>query len=754
MQTERFTPGLRGNNPDYREPKMDKSRNPKKDDTSAEQVLPVLHTRPTGKLKGFMVISEMILQKYGQEAATVMALLSNTATTWQATTKWVSDETQMSMKRTKKAVQKLVLAGYITRIPVRLGGKLHGNILQSSAEGNIKQLVRSIVSYKVEEDTKEAATRQVRKRAVLWKHNSSREESTKRKTRRRRGGRGDVCNAEQTAANGRFSGASLQGYTDTITPEGAPLGTPIMLTPEEKGKNEPQSPLAFAKGVFSEFLIRADGVVIPRVADPTARAQMILTILNDEEEKECNPLTPGEEAQLLGVVERELVEQVTSIEENNKNTVDEADSGGVSVDPNFLIPRELEFRSYDLRAVRHARGMWGYGELYQSPCLWDAAQLHSPRFFPNRVVTTNNIIARAMLAPKFAVTYKDDADYDARTAKYASFHEGFQVFNGFIPRKLEDKRNAVFEVFSHEEDVELGLEHIPLQELRGDGAHLWLHTHRVGLVFLSCLRDPATELTEALAYKLVRKLRKGSVLPEDIFRLWIPAHHGIGLLSAEAAIERLSCKAFKRLETEDAIASYWTAARRMNDSNMLVCPPVHGGEFSFWKEREIYETDLLESLLNAGLTKLELFNKVSAQGHGKVLDALYACGVDAYNPGSLELRDHFENLAAVWLRAKVDGDAEASLALERWGAMKQLKRWTMCYDHGRAWLTRVHEAWEFDNLPDVAEMIGWDSHAEWEQLADLRRYAMRKSWFAFKDGSGILHQRWNRLMLQIDLKIV
>ena len=78
----------------------------------------------------------------------------------------------------------------------------------------------------------------------------------------------------------------------------------------------------------------------------------------------------------------------------------------------------------------------------------------------------------------------------------------------------------------------------------------------------------------------------------------------------------------------------------------------------------------------------------------------------------------------------------------------------MCYDHGRAWLTRVHEAWEFDHLPDVAQMIGWEAHAEWEQLADLRRYAMRKSWFAFKDGSGILHQRWNRLMLQIDLKIV
>jgi hypothetical protein len=313
MQTERFTPGLRGNNPDYREPKTDKSRKTKKDDISSEQVLPVLHTRPTGKLKGFMVISEIILQKYGQEAATVMALLSNTATTWQATTKWVSDETQMSMKRTKKAVQKLVLAGYITRIPVRLGGKLHGNILQSSAEGNIKQAMRSIVSYKVEEDTKEAATRQVRKRAIRWNHNSSREEPAKRKTRHRRGGRIDGGNAEQTAGNARYSGASPQGYTDTITPERPPLSSPIMSTPEEKGKNEPQNPLAVAKGVFSEFLIRADGVVIPRVADSTARAQMVLTILNNEEEKEYNPLPPDEEEQLLGVVERELVEQVTSI---------------------------------------------------------------------------------------------------------------------------------------------------------------------------------------------------------------------------------------------------------------------------------------------------------------------------------------------------------------------------------------------------------------------------------------------------------
>ena len=170
MQTQRFDPGLKGNNPGLKKPKAPAAPKEETNTTPVKtfkaHVMPVLHARPPGKKKGFVTLPTDLLDKCGADAFVIMGMINDQAPTFQMNAESIAARTGLSLSRTNAAITALVKHGYAYRIPNRQGGLLNGNVIQTNVEGNIVPLPGSALHYSVDEDTAEAARRPVRRDSI------------------------------------------------------------------------------------------------------------------------------------------------------------------------------------------------------------------------------------------------------------------------------------------------------------------------------------------------------------------------------------------------------------------------------------------------------------------------------------------------------------------------------------------------------------------------------------------------------------
>lgn len=84
---------------------------------------------------------------------------------FQLTQARVAELSELSRTVCDKAIQQLVMAGYMARVECRKAGRRFGHVLQSCLAGKIVKLDGYVTHFPFDVDTKEAATRQARKKA-------------------------------------------------------------------------------------------------------------------------------------------------------------------------------------------------------------------------------------------------------------------------------------------------------------------------------------------------------------------------------------------------------------------------------------------------------------------------------------------------------------------------------------------------------------------------------------------------------------
>lgn len=150
-------------------PKAKRSPKVKEPKEYKAQERPVLHVHADGKRKGIMVVPKEIADKCGPDAATIMAMISTHAPTFQHCHASIAAECQMSMRRVSKACVALEKHGYACRVTLH-GGRLRGTTLQTNANGNIQPLTGSVLPYYCEDGSIVAAERPKMRRSMRrWK---------------------------------------------------------------------------------------------------------------------------------------------------------------------------------------------------------------------------------------------------------------------------------------------------------------------------------------------------------------------------------------------------------------------------------------------------------------------------------------------------------------------------------------------------------------------------------------------------------
>ncbi|WP_397382529.1 MarR family transcriptional regulator [Prosthecobacter sp.] len=164
MSTFRFNPPLVINNPDApREPK--RKAKPKNPVGKRELVNPTLQEFPSPNSPLFNQGLVHIRKTLGKNAYHVMHELGTHKPWFQLTPARVSELAELSRTACNKAIQLLINAGYIERVECRKGGRWFGHVLHSCLAGNIQKLPGYVTHFSVDANTKEAATRQARKKA-------------------------------------------------------------------------------------------------------------------------------------------------------------------------------------------------------------------------------------------------------------------------------------------------------------------------------------------------------------------------------------------------------------------------------------------------------------------------------------------------------------------------------------------------------------------------------------------------------------
>lgn len=702
--TQRFTTPLwrcNGFNSDpfrKKAPKAKRTPKPAKAKEFKALSRPVLHVHADGKRKGVMVVPKEIAEKCGSDATTIMGMISTHAPTFQLEKKTIAGMCGLSQERAKCAIQLLCQHGYAHYLPWRAGKRNRGWVLQTNANGNIQRMTGSILHYSLEDGAAATAERPQR-RQTMRRKSAGLTARTRRET-------GD--DSLQTL------GASLS-YSEVGGSEDPPLASPIMLTPLKK-EIKPQTPLADAERGSSSFLVLVDGSPLTPAIEGEAQertvVEQLILALDSPEAKAKYPLTPEQEDSLDIYLGQELSRQ---LEANQAERAEIAEGAAIADLPVVEETLTVEFSTDTFELWRRCMHTWEDGDLEKPWEMQAALDLH--RAAP----TTDNLIARAMLAPQLF-----------NRSSYAP-HAGRSVFH------LGYRKFAAATVELHRGDeAELGLIQMPRPLTQGDNALLWMQTHRVGLVFLASVKNPEA-LTAIQAAKLVRKLRKGTVTMRHIFRLWLLAHYGNKMLTVEEACEVLRMKFGMELRSMDDIEGYRLALRRMRDANRGVTPKSAEDRFDFSFEfDDAYD---LDGCMREGKQLLEKYTQ-AMRAHQNVEAALLAVRAT----GATSAEDS-ERLAHMWLQAQIDQNEDVLQQLKSWGAVEHLRDWTTKKAAGRQWLSSVGRQWNFTHLPEIAQTLGWASYTEWWMLNELRHYAMRKAWDAFVDVQGGAHSIWSNSLL-------
>lgn len=491
-----------------------------------------------------------------------------------------------------------------------------------------------------------------------------------------------------------------------------PLASPIMLTPMER-KNKPQTPSADAERGLSDFLLLVDGSPRPS-AIGQAPAETLLEVLDSPELKAKYPLSADKETSIDVYIAQEFSRQAEEIEAEIAEVTAGTVLMGIPVTPDMLPAKEVHFDTDTFEKWRRCNHIWDYGDLEKPWEMQVALDLHQAE------PTANNNIARAMLAPKlFPQGFQSPG---------VAFHEGYQRLSDFT-----DELNT--------DEPELGLERMPRHMTQGENALLWLQTHRVGLVLLSAVTNPEA-LTVAMAAKLVRKLRKGTVTARHIYRLWLLTQHGNKTLTIEEAFELLDAKNGLTLHSDEAIMGYRLALQRMATANNLLLASQMATKLDF-SDDLLDLPGTLENTMEAGKRLLGVYEQ-HMRTRSNVQEALHEVGVDAWNPGSMLGVD---NLACMWLQAQVDQNETVLAQLRGFGAGNMLRNYVTKHSAGRQWLFNVGLEWKFQHLPQIAQLLGWASDSEWCMLVELRRYAMEKARESFIDIQDTAHTVWTNSLL-------
>jgi hypothetical protein len=680
---------------------------PTVDPTPAQ--LPVLHVFAEGKRKDVMVVPRALRDACGADAAILMGEISTHAATFQHNYHSLAGRTGMGVERIRSACRKLTLHGYAARVTVKGGG----TTLQTNANGGIVPLTAAACHYAYADPTRApAARRKAMRRRCAGIVKQRREKSPKR-----------ASNLDVVVTPSETGGS-----------ENPSLASLIMITQKEK-ENNPQTPLADATRGLSDFFVEPLGVL-------GFDAAQVLASLETPELKEKYPM--GEEEERFAL---EALSACAQIQAGNVHVQHELHtfidlSCGYEAPTLDPAKKVLSFDAGDFANWRRSLHLWGEPlSLRKDHETEDALDLADPDRNPAAPLksTLNNLIARAMLAPKlFAPSPKPSWNTDEPNTDRC-FHEGYTVLS------------AHTDVFSAPDDsVELGLAEMPLRMTQGANALLWLQTHRVGLLFLSCLPNPEA-LTVTHAAQLVRRLRKGTLTSRHIFRMWLLTHYSSMQPDAENVCEILLKRGKLELHSDEAIEGYRDALKRLTNRNTKILPNTANGKFRFSKEEgetEEGETEddvLAESVLAESMAR------------GKQLIAGFEEGWELSRDVELALRhvfaagalneDDMGRLACLWLQANVDQNESLLQKLNGWGAQQKLHGWATDHTAGRRWLIKVAEDWEFTHLPELAQMLGWASHAEWWQLNKLRQYAMQNAWDAFIDTRGNHHTIWTNSLL-------
>ncbi len=135
-----------------------------------ELVNPTLHEFPSLHSPLHYHGLQVIRKTLGNDAFLVMTEIGTHEPKFQLSQKRVAELAGMSRCACDRAIQLLVVAGYIERVECRKSGRRHGHVLHSRLEGNVQKLDGYVTHYTVEANTKEAA---MREKAVRAAHNPS-----------------------------------------------------------------------------------------------------------------------------------------------------------------------------------------------------------------------------------------------------------------------------------------------------------------------------------------------------------------------------------------------------------------------------------------------------------------------------------------------------------------------------------------------------------------------------------------------------
>jgi hypothetical protein len=699
--------------------------------------LTVLHVFAEGRRKGVMVVPKALRDACGADAAAVMAEISTHAPTYQHNNHTLAASTGLSLTKVGKACEELIAHGYAARVTLTTGEHGKGRTLQTNANGKIVPITKAVRHFAYADTTRASSTQRKKMRRSFAGFGKK-----GRETRNQRASNLDtILTPSEPGGSGNFSPA------------------PLIMVTQKQMKNKPQTPLADAeRGLFNSSFpagtvlqvfhdegvtLQVDAIPLPPVTDAEVYHAMVVdpspaadarhhehntrsslrkdaleAALDTPELKTKYPLAEELEWDVCAYIDHECARQLAEIDATIETQQEDA-AAGIPVDPADVPERAVNISHKTWTNWRRCMHIWRQGDLSKPWEMQAALDLHQAP------PTAENNIARALLAPR--LFFQGCTGHTSRADVVGgSFHGGYQWLSEFT-----GELNA--------EDPELGLEEMPRHLTQGDNALLWIQTHRVGLVFLSSVKNPEA-LTTVQAAKLVRKLRKGTVTVRHIYRLWLLAHFGNKLLTVEEACEVLRQKHGMELNSDEAIEGYRQALRRMKQANLLVMPRNAEGSLDFDVENEgddtLFATSVAEGTrLLAGFTAaFETFKDVELAL--RQVSAAGACNE----------QDH-RRLACIWMQAHIDQNERVLDQLRSWGAYARLRTWVSDYAAGRHWLISVGRQWRFEHLPEISQTLGWTSDDVWWLLNELRQYAMRKAWEAFVDIRGCAHTIWSNSLL-------
>lgn len=299
----------------------------------------------------------------------------------------------------------------------------------------------------------------------------------------------------------------------------------------------------------------------------------------------------------------------------------------------------------------------------------------------------NNSTARALIAP----------DWEA------SVHAGYDLFSRLAPEAFETPLQD-----GCMKSLDYGFGAISRSELNGDGAKLWIATHKFGILILQCFKN-FDEVTNIEAFQIVKKLRNGQMSQEYVFRTWTEVDRGIrrpfinGHEFYRAWIDH-------NTKTPDG--------RDEHDAHMLL-DVLHGADMcNLFLEESSAENDAEEMLKKLRGEGLAVYNWVKE---------LHSYGVSLYIKLDM-CRAHcstkLQAMVALWLHSVQIGDAALLGLLRNDASLGGLRGQLLRSHDGRKMVRGIHHMQKKGVVSlNLAIEAGWHSFEEFDVLAKFNAVA-------------------------------